>query len=223
MKKKTIIIIAAVAVAAALGWGIFQSGASTANSEFSSDEIRELVLSQYPGEITRLDFEKDINDAVYEVVVENNGKQYVIKMDGISGEVLDMQEKLISENKTKEEANNTENNNRKTDKKDDTNENSDVNNDQKGKNGEKSSNDGKIKDNNSNKDSSTNAVISKDKAKEIALKEFSGTIVELEQDENDGRLIYEIQIEDGEDEAEVEIDAYTGEVILVDIDLEDGD
>ncbi|MFD0951687.1 PepSY domain-containing protein [Virgibacillus natechei] len=59
------------------------------------------------------------------------------------------------------------------------------------------------------------------KAEEIALNEFDGQITELELDEDDGRLMYEIEIEDGEDEAEIEIDAYTGEILVIEIDRED--
>ena len=64
-------------------------------------------------------------------------------------------------------------------------------------------------------------MLSQDAAKEIALKEFAGTVVDLELDEDDGRKIYEIEIENGEDEATVEIDAYTGEILVLDIDIDD--
>ncbi|MEC5424680.1 PepSY domain-containing protein [Virgibacillus sp. C22-A2] len=58
-------------------------------------------------------------------------------------------------------------------------------------------------------------------AEEIALNSFSGTITEVELDEDDGRLIYEIEIENGNEEAEIDIDAYTGEILVLSIDRDD--
>lgn len=60
-----------------------------------------------------------------------------------------------------------------------------------------------------------------DKARSIALAEFSGTIEGIELDDDDDRLIYEIEIEDGENEAEIEIDAYTGEILFMDLEIDD--
>lgn len=48
-------------------------------------------------------------------------------------------------------------------------------------------------------------------------------ITELELDEDDGRLIYEIEIESVNGEAEIDIDAYTGDIISISIDTEIGD
>ncbi|PAV30689.1 hypothetical protein CIL05_06195 [Virgibacillus profundi] len=70
----------------------------------------------------------------------------------------------------------------------------------------------------SNKD-----VIGIEKAEEVALKEFAGTITDLELDEDDGRLVYEIEIENGKKEADFEIDALTGEILEMEIDLEEDD
>src|SRR5699024_308535 len=53
---------------------------------------------------------------------------------------------------------------------------------------------------------------------DIAQKQFSGTVAEIDLDEDDGRLIYEVEIERGNQEAEIEIDAITGKVLDVDID-----
>lgn len=66
-----------------------------------------------------------------------------------------------------------------------------------------------------------NDVISREEAKQIALNEFQGKVVEIELDEDDGRWVYEIEIEDGKYEAELELDAVTGEIIEKEIELED--
>ncbi|GAB3045469.1 PepSY domain-containing protein [Virgibacillus ainsalahensis] len=64
-------------------------------------------------------------------------------------------------------------------------------------------------------------VITTEEAGKIALNEFSGTIVELELDEDDDRLVYEIEIENGDNEAEFDIDAHTGEIFEMDMETDD--
>lgn len=63
-----------------------------------------------------------------------------------------------------------------------------------------------------------NTVIDKNKAIQIALAEFPGKVEGVELEDDDGRLIYEIEIENGEQEADIEIDAITGKIIVIDID-----
>ena len=66
-------------------------------------------------------------------------------------------------------------------------------------------------------------IISVKEAEDIALQEFSGVITELELDEDDGRYVYELELKNGDQEAEMEIHAVTGDIIELDIDFEDGD
>ena len=68
----------------------------------------------------------------------------------------------------------------------------------------------------------TTAVIGLDRAKEIAQGRLpGGRITELELDEDDGRMIYEGEIETNTTEVEFEIDAYTGEVLKWDQEIND--
>src|SRR5690625_4679668 len=62
------------------------------------------------------------------------------------------------------------------------------------------------------------AIITAKEALDIAFSKFSGRLKELELEEDDGLLIYEIEIKSGKEEAEIEINAYTGEVIVIEID-----
>ncbi|MBN6204878.1 PepSY domain-containing protein [Ralstonia pickettii] len=64
-------------------------------------------------------------------------------------------------------------------------------------------------------------IISVKEAEEIAQKEFSGTLTEIELDEDDGRYVYEVELREGAQEAEMEIDAVTGKILELDIDFED--
>ncbi|GGA59233.1 peptidase [Kroppenstedtia guangzhouensis] len=58
-------------------------------------------------------------------------------------------------------------------------------------------------------------------AKQIALNKFRGKIEEIELDEDDGRLVYEVEIKKGKQEAEFEIDANTGEILFMSIENDD--
>ncbi|WP_197284395.1 PepSY domain-containing protein [Bacillus sp. JCM 19041] len=65
--------------------------------------------------------------------------------------------------------------------------------------------------------------ISEEEAKETALKEFKGTIVDIELDDDDGLLVYEIDIETDSQEGTVVVNAFTGEVESVSIEAQDDD
>ena len=67
------------------------------------------------------------------------------------------------------------------------------------------------------------AEITEEKAKEIALNEVSGRVIKVDTEKENGRVLYEIEIQDGNDVAEVEIDAETGEVLEVEFGDDDED
>ena len=211
MKKKLVLTIGSVAAAGVLGFGLFHSSASEIESTMSTEEIKAMVTKQYPGEITEIERETEFNRAIYEVEITGDQKEYDLKLDGNTGEVLDIKEKpvkkptkAIKEDKIdkKEEGTSSDKDIKITEKE------SEKSNTKKA---EKSSSEKKTKE-------EKKAVISIGKAKEIALAEFSGEINDIELDEEDGRLIYEVEVERGDKEAEMEIDAYTGEIIVIEID-----
>lgn len=64
-------------------------------------------------------------------------------------------------------------------------------------------------------------IISVEEAEAIAQKEFSGTVTQLELDKDDGRYVYEIELRNGNQEAEMDIDAKTGEILELELEYED--
>ena len=66
-------------------------------------------------------------------------------------------------------------------------------------------------------------LIGDQKVREIALGQFDGTVTDFELDEDDDRLVYEIEIRNGEKEADFEIDAVSGDILEMEIDTEDDD
>lgn len=61
----------------------------------------------------------------------------------------------------------------------------------------------------------TAAAITPEKAIELALNEVSGNVKEIELDEENYNLIYELEIEEGSKEYNVHVDAITGTVLMV--------
>ncbi|WP_087974516.1 PepSY domain-containing protein [Oceanobacillus rekensis] len=218
MKKKLMVTVAIVGVVAVLAFGFFQTGASSAEPTLSSKEIRDLVLKQYPpGTITELKYEEDANDAFYKVKLDSDGNLYQIKLNGNTGEVLDLKVDKSTSNNVAQ--NNKEKNEKEQKEKVGTEDEVRPEDNKQDDNADEEESSQKEKTNTGG--SSGNAIISEARAKEIALGEFSGTVTEMELDEDDGLRVYEVEIEDGEDEATIEINAYTGEILLVEMDIED--
>lgn len=222
MKKKFMLTIGVLISAVILGIGIYHSDAAEDDPTLTQEEVKELVSEQYPGTITELELGKDLNQAVYSMVIERDDKQYDLKIDASSGEVLELKEKEIAQSSENDKESKAEEKLTLKEKKEDSNQDNQDNSEKEGnENKEKSA---KAKDNKkseqkkekNNEDS--NVLIDISEATEIALKEFSGTVTEVELEEEDGRLIYEVEVEAGEQEAEIEIDAYTGEVLVIEID-----
>jgi uncharacterized membrane protein YkoI len=64
-------------------------------------------------------------------------------------------------------------------------------------------------------------MLTKDQAIAIAMKQAKGTVTDFELDNDDGRQVYEIEIEDGTYEYDFDIDAFTGEVLKFEKDRDD--
>lgn len=200
MKKKIILTSGALAITIALGLGIYKSDASQAEPKLNNDEVRELISAQYPGTITEMELEKENNRAVYEIEIENDGMEYDLKVDGNSGEIIKIKEKKIAAQKENEKKTTDNDKALKEDTKDE----------QKQTTQEKKQSSKKEKNN-------KNLAIDATEAIAIAQKEFSGTVTDLELEEEEGRYIYEIEIKANGEEAELEIDAMTGEIIVIEI------
>lgn len=208
--------IGALMLAGIIGLGIAQTSAVEAEPELSKSDIKKKVSDQYPGTITELELSKDSGKAAYEVEMETKNKEYELKVDGNTGEVLQLDEKqhdpsgsqgTVEESKSEPkddsvEIKETQSNNQKDDS--ETKASASNSSEKKGEKG--------------NKGTKEKAIISYDEAKNIALGEFSGQLDDIELDEDDGQLRYEVEIEKGESDAEIVIDAYTGDILIIEID-----
>lgn len=214
----------AIAVVSIFVFGIYFSGASKVAATMTTKEISDIVTSQYPGEILKNEKETEFNRTVYEVELANEDKMYELKLDGNTGEILEIKEK--SHQKYPEIAKKIETENQGTAEKENMSESLKVQEKEKMQdNGTKNQQKNhKHMDNQKNQPEQSKmnhkhqSVISVDEAKRIALNTFAGEIEDVDLERENGRLIYEIEIERGDKEADIEIDAYTGEVIVIEID-----
>jgi len=80
-----------------------------------------------------------------------------------------------------------------------------------------------------NDDSDDKVIVSDGKfitekaAIKIAMKQAKGTVTEVKLDEDDGRVIYEIEIQDDKYDYDFDIDAISGEVLKFEKDRDDND
>ncbi|MFD1067116.1 PepSY domain-containing protein [Oceanobacillus locisalsi] len=74
---------------------------------------------------------------------------------------------------------------------------------------------------NENNHADKNNIIAQNEAIEIAKQEFDGEVVELELDYDDGRYVYEMELANGEQEADIDIHGETGDILSLEVDYED--
>ncbi|GGP14809.1 PepSY domain-containing protein [Oceanobacillus neutriphilus] len=210
MRKKMIWVIGTLVVLCIVGLSVYQTKAATSSPDLNSEEITALVNDQYSGQHSEPELSIEDGEPVYQMEVTQDQGVYSLKLNGDTGQVLD----LTAVEKT---ANNQEDNTEKQDevKKEENaaEDNSESDNSEPVEEKSESESD--------NQETENDAMLSHEEAKEIALKEFPGKVTDLELDSDDGVYIYEIEIVNGEDEASIEINAYTGNVVMIEIDIDD--
>lgn len=229
MAKKISILLGAIAAITVLGIGIYHSDASQKSQEMTEKEISELIESQYPGEITKLDLKQD----AYQATIKSDVAEYELQLDAKSGEIQKIKEtRTLAAKDEQEDKENTANEEKSKDqgekqetsgdksanKKEDTPKTSIEKKEKSEEQSNSETKDKQVSEKKPKKEKEKKTVISRDEAIEIALAQFSGEVDDVDLEEEDGRLIYEIEIERDDQEAEIEIDAYTGEVIVMEID-----
>lgn len=73
-------------------------------------------------------------------------------------------------------------------------------------------------DDDSANEKTPNTKITMEKAAEIALNEVAGDIKEAELDNDDGKWVYELEIQTKDGEVDIDIDAMTGKILEIDRD-----
>ncbi|MBB6454048.1 putative membrane protein YkoI [Salirhabdus euzebyi] len=206
-----------------IGFGIFLLNDAPNSAKLSAEEAENLVKNQFLGEVMKLELEKSNNGYVYEIEIDGDDGSYELLLDGDTGDILHLEEKESKNNEktTTEITTDKPKNDDQNQIKDDDNNNDDSKDDNNSHDDSKDNNNNNSddQDDNSQKEQvHTKTVISLEQAKAIALKEVNGAIEEIELDEDDGNLLYEVEMVNGQGEIELDIDAYTGEILVISFD-----
>jgi len=211
VRKNIIWVISGLIVLGIIGLTVYQTNATSSNPDLNTEEISNLVSAQYPGQHTEPELSVENGEPVYQMEVTQNQGVYSLKLNGDTGQVIDLTAvERTAENQEEQTENDTE------PAEEDVNENEKPASDDNTETAEETP-----ENNSDNQSTENNAVISHEEAMEIATKEFPGEVTDLEMDSDDDILVYEIEITNGEDEASIEINAYTGNIITMEIDLDD--
>ncbi|MFC4403078.1 PepSY domain-containing protein [Gracilibacillus xinjiangensis] len=237
MKNKTFFIVLTSLLVVGGILAILQFSPNKASAYLSEQEAEDKVKSQFSGEIVEIELEENDNRRVYEVEIKGTESHYELELHAETGEILKLEEKVIvkaaSDNNETDDDRKTDQSNsaqQTTSTKSASNSNHTVNSNESNaddRNETTSTNTNQVDDGTSKQSqtkTTTKTLISSEKAKSIALDQHSGTVKELELDEDDGHMVYEIEIHTTTNEIEIEIDGYTGSVISVSKDdLDDDD
>jgi uncharacterized membrane protein YkoI len=195
MNKTWLAVIVGAVIIAGVGFGVNQLFAGESGPALTTEEATQKVEERYPGSVTEIELDNKGTRQVYEIELEGSGGYYEIKMDANTGKILKMEQgQRVKEKKPSDDP---------------------------VEGGNESDEATAENDPGREKTAKEQKRISYDEAKAIALNKFDGTIKEIELDEDDGRWIYEVELKKGKQEADMEIDAYTGEILFLSVEYDD--
>lgn len=192
--KKQWLSILSIGLVVIIGIVVYQVNVTTADAKLSMEQAENKATTQYPGEVVSIQLDDDGISKKYEIEIKGTGKYYDLELDADTGEVLQLKEKTVSNATTGSEGDKTTQSSSRNQT-------------------ETKSND--ANDEGTENNQASNVIISTTEAREIATSEAEGTIVSLELDEDDGYTVYEIEMHSATQEIDIEIDAYTGEVLVI--------
>lgn len=209
MKKKWIIPAAVVVLVVAV-FGIYQMQASAGEPEMTIDQARQQAEKQYNATVTEIELDRSGSEPRYDIDLENGEKLYDLTLNGNTGEVISLKE---SNRGTSSNTDSTDQSQASGD-------------DQEQSKNEQTADDQQQSDKENTAPSQKQASqaevkITMDEAIKIATDEVGGSVTDAEFDEEDGLPVYELELKTADDEAEVVINAQSGEIITIAYDSEE--
>ncbi len=245
MTKKTVLILAIILGLLLVGFGIYQiTGKESKADELTSEEIKEIVSEKYEGEIVKLEYEKEAGEAIYEVDIIDQDVKYEVELLASTGEVIKSSEEKYSISSKNKQDKTEEVTDYDADKlcqavkqaeKAYDGQVVEVEYDQqlgepvyqvkvnhKG-NKKKVTYNSELKvieeyDKKTNSSNYEIPQVSFCEVIELASSETEGVIEEVELDYEQGQLVYEVKVENGDKDTDLVIDAMTKEILSVELD-----
>ena len=212
IRAKVLALSAAIIAAGAIGIGVSSSNAAENNSSKTNtqkigiERANQLALEAVPGKIKSVELEKENGKTYYDYEIIKDNKEYDVHIDAYSGQTL----KVKIDDDARQHG--TEGNGNKPTTSPTS----------------KPSSTPSSTPAPTSKPSSTPAsttaptstpaqkqMITPEKAAEIAAKHVQGTVKKIKLEKEDGVRVYEIKLKSDHGKVEVDIDAYTGEILDV--------
>lgn len=222
MKMKRKVLIGTVVSALVLG-GAFVVGASnnddsnssksttsnslnsiskSGNEKISIEEAETIALKEVKGIVDSVELKQKSDKVFYKVEVENDDLEYDVYIDAITGKVTSVnQDDQYDDDFDDDQYDDDKNDDKYDDNSDD---------DLVGDDDDSSS----VNANNTQ----INNTISQAQAIKIAEEAVNGKMTEIDKDQDDGLLQYEVELRTDRGKAEVDVDASTGKVLKVEFD-----
>lgn len=204
--KKLIIITLCIIAIGAVAVGVQMFSASADDPSLNSEEAKELAASRYPGEVTVIELNNESGEQIYTMEIDGDDNDYRLKLNADSGDVVQLSEIT---NADSQEAASEESA-------------ADTASEPEPAAEESSSEEAPPAEEEPSREtgsSSNQLPISMDDAKSIALEEVGGgSVTDIELDDDDGRVLYELEIVSSQGEVDVDVDARTGEIIVISYD-----
>jgi uncharacterized membrane protein YkoI len=163
------------------------------NEKISIEEAETIALKEVKGIVDSVELKQKSDKVFYKVEVENDDLEYDVYIDAITGKVTSVNQD--------DQYDDDKNDDKYDDSSDD---------DLVGDDDDSSS----VKANNTQ----INNTISQAQAIKIAEEAVNGKMTEIDKDQDDGLLQYEVELRTDRGKAEVDVDASTGKVLKVEFD-----
>lgn len=204
--KKLIIITLCIIAIGAVAVGVQMFSASADDPSLNSEEAKELAASRYPGKVTVIELNNESGEQIYTMEIDGDDNDYRLKLNADSGDVVQLSE--ITNADSQEAASEESAADTASEPEPDAEESS-----------SEEAPPAEEEPSRETGSSSNQLPISMDDAKSIALEEVGGgSVTDIELDDDDGRVLYELEIVSSQGEVDVDVDARTGEIIVISYD-----
>lgn len=188
---------------------------SASKNILTLEEAQEIALKEVSGKVLKAHEDRDDGVSYYDFTIVTDNEKYEVEVDANSGKVIKME-------KDDDYVGSNTNNQTNVDDDKDDHKSTNQNNNSSTTNNNNANTTTNPTTNTNNTNNTTKTTITAEQAQQKAMDRVGGGyLVKCELDHDDGVLKYEIEIKNGNKEYDVDVDAYTGEIIKFDEEYDD--